>query len=315
VKKESVEWISTGELGVLKLDIPVLKFGDAGAELVITNSVHGDEPIGIAGMSRLAEYLRKQKLNGIVKLVLAANPAAQLIGSRVSPQDLKDLNRVGRGNATGYYTDKLGEKLFNYLRKSDFVVNIHEFEMHTPVTTFFIGEGTKDVQRKILEGIEAFSPEIVWVVKKTNKKDNQYKNTLDAALAIAGTPSFIIETVQMPFISDNEIEKVVNGLISLIEYLGIIPKKNKGNSDKLSNYFYRYEFTSEIAGYWEPQKYNLLSLIKEGDLVGIVKTFPHLKPKKIYAPVSGKLLQFRHRELVKTGSSLFSIGVEVDAIL
>ncbi|MHB2149623.1 succinylglutamate desuccinylase/aspartoacylase family protein [Calditrichota bacterium LG25] len=311
MKQEKVQWIYTGQSGVLRLDIPVLTFGAGKPKLVITSSVHGDEPLGLAVMSQLVDYLRRENLKGTVSLVLAANPAAQFVAQRVSPQDFKDLNRVGSGNHRGYYTDRLGARLFDFFKEFDFVVNIHEFEMHTPVTTFFLNEGSIAVKRKILEGIQAFYPEIVWIKKETNERDSQYKNTLDAALANAGIPGFIVEAVQLPFITDREIDRVLNGLIRLTEYLGILPSKSfKATKENNLPYFYRNEFTSDIAGYWEPEQRDILTSIKKGDVIGRIKTLPDFETKPIVAPFSGTLIQLRHRQLVGTGTSLFSIGTK-----
>jgi len=311
MKQGHIQWLHTGRVGVVSLDIPVITFGgNKKPRIAITSSVHGDEPLGLVVISRLVDYLDEQNLAGTVSLVLAANPAAQLLGQRVSPQDFKDLNRAGAGNAKGYYTDRLAANLFEFLRNFDFVVNIHEFEMHTPVTAFYIGEGNSSTKQRILDGIEAFAPEIVWVAKHTNKRDNQYLNTLDAALARAGVPSFIVETVQLPFITEREINHVVNGVIRLMALLGIVTPKNRKapNGKKLT--LYRNEITTDVAGLWEPRKLSLFTPIKAGDVIGEIRTIPEFTVELITAPISGTLIQLRHRQLVGTGSSIFSIGTK-----
>ncbi len=306
MNKKYLQWLSAGQNGIFNLDIPILTFGQGNPKIVITSSVHGDEPIGIVLMIKLVEYLQHQNLSGTVSLIISANPSAQFVKQRVSPQDFKDLNRVGKGNPKGNYTDRLGYKLFNYFKEYDFVVNMHEFEMHTPITAFYQKTDNIRVNDRILNAIRAFSPEIVWITRQKNDWDMQYKNTLDYVLSSEGIPSFIIETVQLPFIKKDEIDSVVKGLISIIEYMGILP--SKGNNRKLLSMFYRNEYTSDIAGYWEPLENHLLKAVKKGDLIGEIKTFPYFERVPIYSTISGILLQVRHRALGNTGMSLFSIG-------
>jgi len=313
MKNEIIQWLSTGQNGVIRLDIPILTFGSNSPRLVITNSVHGDEHVGLAVISKLVDILRVKSLTGTVSFVLAANPAAQFVRARVSPQDFKDLNRVGSGRKDGYYTDRLGSKLFDFFKSYDFVVNIHEFEMHTPITAVFLNAGKDEIKKKILAGIKAFSPEIVWAVKNSKESDIQYQTTLDAALANAGIPSFIVETVQLPFITDNEIDKVVNGFLKLMSHLGILQNVKTEEQEESFRYYHRHEITSDIAGYWEPNQINILQNVKKGDLIGEIRALPDLESEPIFSPLSGTLIQIRHRQLVGTGTSLFSIGIPIES--
>ncbi len=315
MQNRNIQWIPTGQVGVVSLDIPVISFGNKRPKIIITSSVHGDEVLGLAIISQLVDYVETHDIQGTVSFLLAANPAAQFFGQRVSPQDFKDLNRLGAGNARGYYTDRLASTLFEFLCDYDFVVNIHEFEMHTPVTTFFIGAGDEKVQKKILQGIKAFSPEIMWVTNPQNERDVQYQNTLDAALAKAGVPSFIIETVQLPFITERKINQVADGLINLMAHLGIVTAKNRKNtnSETETMKFYRNEITTDLAGFWEPRKLPLFTPIKEGDTIGEIRTLPDFEVHSVFSPISGTLIQLRHRQLVGTGSSIFSIGVKPES--
>ncbi len=186
--------VSMGQGGVLILESPVLTLGKGTPKLAVTCSVHGGEHTGILIVAKILEKLKEGSVIGSVSFVLAANPSAQFVGRRVSPQDLKDLNRAGKGRSNGTYTERVASKLFDFLRTFDFVVNIHEFEMHTPITAVYMNVGDDKVRKKTLDGISAFMPDVVWVIDYEQTSDVQYFATLDTALAKSGVPNFPIET-------------------------------------------------------------------------------------------------------------------------
>src|SRR2546429_628257 len=188
-------WLAIGQVGAVELKIPIYTLGSGKPSLGITCSVHGDEHAGLYVAARLVELLQStEEVRGSVHIVLAANPAAQFQNSRVSTLDQKDLNRVGRGRQEGSITERAGAQLFDFLSKCNFVVNIHEFEMHTPTTAVFMNAGTSEIKSKILAAIKVFDPEIIWAINPSQNVDMQYLATLDTALAEAGVGNFPVET-------------------------------------------------------------------------------------------------------------------------
>lgn len=304
-----VSTISMGYGGVLVLESPVLTLGKGKPSLAITCSVHGDEHIGSFIVAKLIEKLPEKNMTGSVSFVLAANPSAQFLNQRVSPQDLKDLNRMGKGRLNGTYTERIAANLFKFLRTFDFVVNIHEFEMHTPVTAVYMNVGNNEVREKTLSGIRAFMPDIVWVIEYSLDSDIQYSATLDTALAKVGVPNFPIETTSSALISDAEIESATSGLIGLMKHIGVVTDRHDEQSRFHDyNFYIRKEFTSDVSGIWEPHL-QIPQKISKDAVVGHIYRFPTLHKMEIKSPTEGMLLQIRHRQLVHTGTSLFSVGV------
>ena len=205
--KSITEWLSFGYGGVLNLSAPIVIFGEGNPKLAITCSVHGDEHAGVVIASRLIEILKSIPIRGTIAIILSGNPAAQFLNQRISPQDLKDLNRMGTGRKDGSFTERLAHTLFEYLKEYDFVVNIHEFEMNTPVTAVFMNTGSEVVQDKIIAGISAFAPDITWYIEYSANSDDEYSATLDTALARAGVPNFPIETTQLSYLSDGVVNE------------------------------------------------------------------------------------------------------------
>jgi predicted deacylase len=307
-------WLSVGQAGVVRLDIPVYTIGNGKPVFGITCSVHGDEPSGLYIVARLLEYLKQvDKISGTIHIVPAANPAAQLVNKRVSPLDLKDLNRAGRGRQDGTFTDRVGARLFDFLSQCDLVVNIHEFEMHTPVTAVFMNAGDTSTKIKTLAAIRAFAPDILWVINPDQNSDTQYQATLDTALAQAGIANFPIETTQLAFLSEDEIDKAALGLFHVATHLGICKSFLELHSF-VAPAFFRQEVTAGEAGLWEPNC-ELMQAVEAGEQIGMLRTLTGFQQMQINSPSKGILVQYRHRHLVATGTSLFSLGHDASYVI
>jgi predicted deacylase len=244
MQEKNVTWLPVGQAGVMRLDIPVYTIGAGKPSFGITCSIHGNEPAGVFIVSRFIDLLRSSiNLHGAVHIIPVANPPAQLVNSRVSPLDEKDPNRVGYGSQDGSSTERIGARLFEFLSQCDVVINIHEFEMHTPLAAAYMNAGSPEVRSRSLAAIKAFSPDIIWVIDSSQSSDVQYQATLDTALAQNGVVNFPIETTQLPHLKDEEINRASRGLFQVAAHIGIV-KPPTGSHTATIPAFIRQEFRS-----------------------------------------------------------------------
>lgn len=308
-----IKRFTVGQIGITPIDIPVLVIGKGKPVLGITCFVHGDESAGLFIVSRLLELLESQdRLRGTIHIVPVANPTAQWINRRVSPLDFKDLNRMGRGREDGTLTEKIGAALFELLSHCDFVINIHEFEMHTPITGVFMNAGGSSIKKQTLQALRAFSPDIVWVISNSDN-DVQYQMTLDTALAKAGIPNFPIETRQLPLLTPEEIDRTAWGLVSVAQHMGVLSYSKEVAYSSPPAYF-RKEVTAQTAGLWNP-KCDLIEKITSKQAVGELVTLPNFERIQVFSPLSAVVVQFRHRQLVASGTGLFSLGIDASSVI
>lgn len=313
-----MNYLHYGQAGFVQFGTPVLTYGSGEPgepKIGITCCVHGDETSGLFIADRVMEQLKSNdsSLKGTVYILPAANSAAHLDNKRVSALDHKDLNRVGRGNKEGSFTERNGAVLFEFLSQLDFVINIHAFEMRMPVTAVYMNAGNIEVKKKTLAAISAFSPEMIWVIDASNGRDSTYLTTLDTALAEVGVPNFPIETSQLAFLSDKEIERAAQGILNVISFLSIIDATLPASNYKTPAYS-RHEFTAPYAGLWEPEV-SLLQPIEPDTKIGTLKVLPNFEAHPIYAQSYGVLIQYRQRQFVATGTSLFSLGYSADRFI
>jgi predicted deacylase len=309
-----IHWLTVGQVGATRLEMPIYTIGSGKPVFGITCYVHGNESAGLFIATRAIDLLQASTfLGGTMHIILVANPAAQFINSRVASFDQKDLNRVGFGKQDGSFTERIGARLFEFLSQCDLVVNIHEFEMHTPTTAAFMNAGSTDIKKKTLAAIKAFSPEIIWVIDTSQSHDEQYQATLDTALAKAEVPNFPIETTQLAYLTDTEISRAAQGLLRIAAHVGIVELLSESSLASVSA-FIRHEMRADNAGLWEPQV-ELMQVIEPGSPIGTLRILPELQTQHLLSPTVGILIQYRHRQVVETGTSLFSIGYNADKII
>ncbi len=304
---ENISYLKIGQKGVINFDIPVYTIGQGNVSFAITCSVHGDETAGLFIVNDFLKRIKGKKLNGVIHIIPSANPIAQLTNSRVAFIDHKDLNRLDKGRIDGSYTERVVANLFDFLTKCNMVINIHEFEMKTPVACIFDNMDSISQKDQIVSMIKAFSPQIVWQINYDKQSEDQYQTTLDMALTNAKIINFAFETSQLSLITDEEIKLASQGLLNVAIKLGIVEDENIQQKETI--FMTRNEVTNDISGLWEAkQDLSLMQNIKKGDLIGTITTLPDFKKSEIYSPFSGILMQYRHRQMISTGTSIFSIG-------
>ena len=111
--------------GSLMIPISVVRNG-TGPTALLTGANHGDEYEGPVVLQNLALHLTMSDISGQVIIVPAFNYPAFRAGSRNSPIDDGNMNRVFPGNPSGTVTEKIADYFMRTLvPMSDVVVDIH----------------------------------------------------------------------------------------------------------------------------------------------------------------------------------------------
>ena len=111
--------------GSLMIPISVIRNG-TGPTALLTGANHGDEYEGPVALQNLALHLTVSDISGRVIIVPAFNYPAFRAGSRNSPIDDGNMNRVFPGNPSGTVTEKIADYFMRTLvPMSNAVVDIH----------------------------------------------------------------------------------------------------------------------------------------------------------------------------------------------
>ncbi len=111
--------------GSIMIPISVVKNGD-GPTALLTGANHGDEYEGPVSLQKLALSLNLAEIKGRVIIIPALNYPAFLAGTRTSPIDKGNMNRVFPGKADGTVTEKIADYISRTLLPvSDYILDIH----------------------------------------------------------------------------------------------------------------------------------------------------------------------------------------------
>lgn len=111
--------------GSIMIPICVIKNG-SGPTALLTGANHGDEYEGPVALQDLALHLNAADIQGRVIIVPAFNYPAFRAGTRNSPIDDGNMNRVFPGNPRGTVTEKIADYFMRTLvPQADIIVDIH----------------------------------------------------------------------------------------------------------------------------------------------------------------------------------------------
>ncbi|MEM5875357.1 MAG: succinylglutamate desuccinylase/aspartoacylase family protein [Candidatus Aenigmatarchaeota archaeon] len=295
------EKIHIGKVGNIDVKIEVLKLNpNKKPKIAIVTGIHGDETSGLIVIHRLLQ--RIHLFEGQLSILLFSNPLATIMERRVG-LDFLDLNRILPGKEDGTITERIAWKLSEFLLEQDFVIDLHTFDIITPVMGIFMNVGSKNVRKINLEMLKAFSPDIVWNLK-VKGKEKHFFNSLGPFLARRGIPNFAVEMNKIDLISDSEIEKIVEGILNVFRKLKLIPGESNSKSILVLD---RKEIRSEKAGIFIPVEFPPKP-IKKGHVIGVFIDTCNFSTHNVIANEDGILIQISPKKLVKTGDLIFSIG-------
>ena len=111
--------------GAVMIPVSVIKRG-GGPTALLTGANHGDEYEGPVALFGLANELRAEQVSGRVIMVPAMNYPAFRAGTRTSPIDKGNLNRLFPGRPDGTVTEKIADYFQRHLLPlADYVLDLH----------------------------------------------------------------------------------------------------------------------------------------------------------------------------------------------
>jgi len=306
MKKLKIRKLNIGQLGTLKIDIPVISIGTGPKRAVFLCGMHGDEKSGLFVINELLKEVKE--LQGTIDIVLATNPLAQALQQRVSPNDSHDLNRVFPGNAKGEFTQRIAKEVVRLCEGASIVIDLHTFQDNAPIVAIFMNSGTSTIRKKIKDLIKIFSPDAVWKLNFASQDEAKLTGALGPILANMEIPNFAVEMPECFLISDDQIKRVKEGLLGVLGNVGI--SKSDIEIGKTSPpMFHKINIRTDNAGLFLPAK-KVLSKVTPGDIVGQLVRLPLFEAEDMKASCSGTLLVIKTRDLVSTGDTIFSIGIK-----
>jgi predicted deacylase len=199
------------------VDLYVARGSRPGPVAVVTAGVHGDEYEGPVAALRLAERIRPEHLAGSLVLVPVANPMAHAAGTRVSPEDGKNLARVFPGAGDGSVTEQLAAGLFAWIREAQFVIDLHsggvEYDF-APLAGFY---GPAAAGQASFDAARVFGLPHLWQLPETG-------GVLSCEAWRRGLTVVGCEYRGMGRLALSGVEAYVNGVQSCLAWWGLLPE-------------------------------------------------------------------------------------------
>ena len=124
-----------------------------------------------------------------------------------------------------------------------------------------------------------------------------------------GVPNFAVEMPTTHLLTEEDIEKTHEGLLSVMGRMGMIPPPDK--PDRTIPIYRRQEYFSPLSGIFFPLM-DIMTEVKKGDTIGRIASIASFRNRMVKVPFDGMLIQIHERSFVTTGSAIFAMGLDVD---
>lgn len=289
-----------------------------GPTFLIHGVVHGGELVGAEVLRVLMrETLKAKELAGTVVAVPVANPLGFQFGSRVTPSDNENLGGMYPGDAQGGTTERIAAMIWENVRKSDYVLDIHG---NFPPCTFFtllnLTVGTQQTRDKATGMAEAFGLTIVYSRPKGGTTEGMGGPKGESSWALeAGIPMIAIELKDARRVTKLSTDVAVRGLLNVMKRIGMLegkieaqPKDALWGSGKVEN---AGMLTANRGGILhfekEPGEH-----VKKGETVAVVRNLYGDVVDRTVFPFDGHIRAFtyRYHQAVASGDTVAYITKE-----
>ncbi|MBE2276163.1 MAG: succinylglutamate desuccinylase/aspartoacylase family protein [Rhodobacteraceae bacterium] len=211
---------NTNPLGVWPIPAMVI-VGSPGPTVLLIGGVHGDEYEGPAALARLYQALAPEEVTGRLIFLPALNLPAVRAGTRCSPLDGGNLNRMFPGLADGGPTAQIAHLVAACLMPiCDAVIDLH----NGGTASWFLpcalparaADGGLDAANMALA--RAFGTGVAWLLGAAN--DNR---SVNGAATAAGVPCIAAELGGGGSIGIAPLALAETGLRRVLVHLGVLP--------------------------------------------------------------------------------------------
>ena len=268
----------------------------------IVTGIHGDELEGQYVAYEVQRRIREHMecLQGIVDVYPAMNPLGIDSITRGIPAFDLDMNRLFPGNMDGNMTEYLAAKIIDDVKGSDVVLDIHASNIFlTEIPQIRINELH---QKELLPLAQQCNMDFIWVHGAATVLEATFAYSLNSI----GTPVLVVEMGVGMRISQDYGNQMVEGIFSLMKYMGIWTGETKKPKKPVISTDWRdvSYLNASTGGLFIPHARHS-QMLAAGDLIGeIVDPLQGVVLDQVKAPVDGMLFTLRDYPVVDEGSLL-----------
>jgi predicted deacylase len=288
------------------LTIPVLVVHGAapGPVLNLSAGQHGDEYMAGEACRRLYAELDPAALKGTLVAVPVINTPAFKAGTRPTPDDHADLNRVWPGQPDGSLTERIAHTyLHTVAARCDYLLDFHDGSswLHMEPLCGVDRIADPELYRRTRHLAELTGLPVLW-------EDDPWPGSLPVEALGLGIPAL---TVEFGADLDNPAPRVdehVRMALSTMRGLGMLPGEADagGAREQVRGKFAR----CKVRGLFRPLAQRGTP-VAEGDLLGVIVSAAGDVLEEVRAVATGRLLFLRRISMVAPGERTYLIGEPV----
>jgi len=296
--------------GSILIPITSIKNGK-GPTILLTGGNHGDEYEGQLALLDLSKKLGADEINGQIILLPHMNYPAVISGTRTSPIDKGNMNRLFPGNPQGGVTEKIAHYVATELvPRADIVLDMHSGGK----TLDFIPSAVihhledKKIMKASLAAMEAFGAPVSMVLGEDTT------GMLDGEVEKLGKIFISTELGGLGTASAERVRIAHQGIVNMLRHFEVLD----GSVEKRPTRFMDTpEGRSSVVSYHEGMVDFFVDLgeeIKEGEPLARIWNYqnPEDDPVLYTAPQSGILYARHGPGLIKRGDAIAYVAIGFD---
>lgn len=310
--------ISTNEsaYGTITLPITVIKNGN-GPTILLSAGIHGDEYEGQIAIRKLASSLQAKDVEGRVIMTPSLNLPAALAGTRCSPEDGLNLNRVFPGDPSASTTMKIAHYVSTELLPlCDAQLDLHSGGSTLDFIPFvqMIRMQNKALHEKSFEALKICGAPVSLVTTELDSTGNIAPICEELEIVYLGSEMGGGGTV-----SKTNVGYAETAAINVLRHFGVMdgsiitPESQGRSASRLMTF---EDFSSYVmapdGGLFEPF-FELGDDCVNGQQIGQVHFLEHSEkePVPVYATTQGVILSKRPPGMVKRGDNIAIIAQDL----
>ena len=300
--------------GWIPISITSIKNGE-GPTLVIMAGNHGDEYEGQIAISNLALTLKPGDILGRLILLPMVNAPAGEAGSRTSPIDNGNLNRLFPGNASGGPTEMIADYIEDVLMP----LAAYSVDLHSGGSSLFYpptllrGPGHSAAETQALISLQnAFDLPYAWVFTSGGGRSSTARTAMGAANR-KGVINVMAELGGGGEVTPDILKRTERGLHRILHSLGMLPHYVPDQAQGTRELNAKGSVYAYAAGLFEPLK-SIGDDVASGELVGLIHhpDTPEAEPDRITSPYQGIALCRRAMAQVVRGDAVYQIASDAE---
>ncbi len=302
---------STDRSGWGSLLMPICVIGNAdGPTVLFTGGNHGDEYEGPLALLKLARELQPERLRGRVIILPGLNFPALLAGTRLSPIDGRNMNRVFPGRHDGSVTEMIADYVYRaLLPMADAVVDLHSGGSSMIFSPCAVVHRLDDAQqmRATLAAGQAFGAPILLLLRELDSA-----GMLDGAVEDLGKVFVSTELGGGGFVTPRTLAIAERGVHNILGHFGILEGEPAGETSRLMETPPEGAYEMALSdGLYEPL-YEVGEPVRADGVLGRIHDphHPDQAAREVRAAIAGLLITRAGRGWVRRGDTIAVLATD-----